>query len=50
MHELLHVLGLCSDSFSHFDLIDFLMMDNTMLRALLTNARQLGLMIISKLL
>jgi hypothetical protein len=50
MHELLHVLGLCSDSFSHFDLLDFLMFDNTMLRSLLTNIKQVGLLIISKVL
>ena len=50
MHELLHVLGLCSDSMSHFDLMDFLILDNSMLRALVANARQVGLIIISKIL
>lgn len=50
MHELLHVLGLCSDNMNHFDLMDFFMLDSTMLRALVANARQLGLLIISKIL
>ena len=24
MHEVLHIIGLCPDSFAHFDLIDFI--------------------------
>lgn len=24
MHELLHIIGLCPDSFAHLDLLDFL--------------------------
>lgn len=37
MHEFLHILGLCSDSFSHLDLIDVIIANYNQIQTLINN-------------
>jgi hypothetical protein len=39
MHEVLHIIGLCPDSFAHFDLIDLIVANYENLMYIKTNRR-----------
>jgi hypothetical protein len=41
MHEVLHIIGLCPDSFAHFDLIDLIVANYENLMYIKTNRRWL---------